>query len=527
MNARALTLTLTLYRRPGCHLCDDAERLIAAEARAMGVAVALCRKDIDGDRELLARFMTDIPVVADRGGRVRLRAPFGAAEVRALLAALSLPARLSSRPQQRSEVAFEMPSESASNTMVLSPRLAARAAGIPGSPTVTLDARAKAMAAAGDKVLNLAVGEPDLAPPAGALAAARDQLATATKYAPAPGRPELRKGVALAAERDHGVATSPDMVLVGVGAKQVLYSLFHVLFDPGERVLVPSPYWVSYPDQLALAGLGASVVPTREADGWRLTAAAVEAAIEPGVRGIILNSPNNPTGAVIEDAELTGILRLCERHDLWLISDEIYGVLTYDGRVSPSARTLAKAAGIDGRRVIVVDGASKKFAMTGFRVGWAIAPPDVVEACARMQSQITSSAASPSQLAVEAALRDDGGSVETMRRVYEERRDRFVAGLNALGLRTQVPGGAFYAWCSAAPLIGRELAQVPCFSSAQVAARLLEAAKIACVPGEAFGVPGYLRLSFANPQAVLDEALARLADVLAQSGEVRGGASAS
>lgn len=413
------------------------------------------------------------------------------------------------------------------STEALSPRLGARAAGIPGSPTVALDARAKAMLAAGEKVLNLAVGEPDLSPPAPALAAAREYLATATKYAPPSGRPELRKAVAQAAEREHGVGTSPDMVLVGVGAKQVLHSLFHVLFDPGDRVLVPSPYWVSYPDQLALAGCSPVVVPTREADGWRLTAEAVAAHIEPGVRGIVLNSPNNPTGAVIEDDEMTAILALCERHDLWLVSDEIYGALTYDGLVAKSARTLAKAAGVDLRRVVVVDGASKKFAMTGFRVGWAIAPPDVVEACARLQSQITSSAASPSQLAVEAALRDDGGSVAAMRAVYEERRNRFVAGLEGLGLATRLPGGAFYAWCSAAPFIGRELAGAACLSSAQVAARLLEVAKIACVPGEAFGAPGYLRMSFANPVEVLDEAIGRLSDVLARSVVATGSNAAS
>ncbi len=521
-------IALTLYRRPGCHLCDEAERLLVSEAGALGVALRLSRADIDHDPALLRRFLIEIPVVADAAGTVRLTAPFGRDEVRALLGQLAC-APPGSCPNPRSEVAPEMPSESApSDTLARSPRLAARAAGIPGSPTVALDARAKAMIAAGEKVLNLAVGEPDLPPPAGALAAAREYLASATKYAPPAGRPELRRGVAAAAERDHGVTTSPDMVLVGVGAKQVLYSLFHVLFDPGDAVLVPSPYWVSYPDQLTMAGARPVVVPTQEADGWRLTADAVEAALGPEVRGIVLNSPNNPTGAVIDEPELRRILALCERHDLWLVSDEIYGVLTYDGRTSPSARAVARAAGLDGRRVVVVDGASKKFAMTGFRVGWAIAPADVVEACARMQSQITSSAASPSQLAAEAALRDDGGSIEAMRRVYEERRDRFVAGLNARGMTTQVPGGAFYAWCSAAPLIGREVGGVPCFSSAQVAARLLEEARIACVPGEAFGVPGYLRMSFANPQEVLDEALGRLAEVIARApAAAAGGASAS
>ena len=402
-----------------------------------------------------------------------------------------------------------------------------RAAGIPGSPTVQLDARAKAMKAAGEDVLNLAVGEPDVAPPASALAMARDALGTATKYAPPAGRPELRRAVAEAAQRDHGVATGADMVLVGVGAKQVLYSLCHVLFDPGDRVLVPSPYWVSYPDQLRLAGCEPVFVPTTEAGGWRLTADAVAAHVDRGVRGILLNSPNNPTGAIVEEGELAKILDLCERHDMWAVSDEIYGVLTYDGKTAPSARAVADRAGIGQRRVVVVDGASKKFAMTGFRIGWAIAPPDVVEAAGRLQSQITSSAAAPSQLAAQAALGDDGGSVETMRRLYEDRRNRFVAGLERLGLTTVMPESAFYAWSSAAPFVGNSVAGVPCLTSAQVATRLLEVAKIACVPGEAFGVPGYLRMSFANPWETLEEALRRLEQVLGTTTPMGAGASAS
>lgn len=515
-------LSLILYRRPGCHLCDAAERLVEAEARRLAEPVRLVAVDIESDPELLRRFLIEIPVLADAAGHVRLRAPILRHDVRALLASLADDAAASTCSIPL-EVATEMASESkTAPTATDLPRLSARAAGIPGSPTVALDARAKAMLAAGEKVLNLAVGEPDLPPPAPALAAAREHLATATKYAPPTGRPELRRAVALAAERDHGVPTRPDMVLVGVGAKQVLYSLFHVLFDPGDRVLVPSPYWVSYPDQLALAAVEPVIVPTREEDGWRLRAESVAGRIDERTRGIVLNSPNNPTGAVIARDDLRAILELCERHDLWLVSDEIYGVLTYDGQSAAGARTVAKEAGVDQRRVVVVDGASKKFAMTGFRVGWAIAPPDVVEAGARLQSQITSSAASPSQLAVEAALQDDGGSVAAMRATYEARRNRFVAGLNHLGLTTKVPDGAFYAWSSAAPLIGREIAGVPCYSSAQVAARLLESARIACVPGEAFGVPGYLRMSFANPQAVLDEALDRLAEILA--GSARAGA---
>lgn len=515
MNA---SVRLRLYRRQGCHLCDAAETLLADESLAQGFRLDLTRIDIDSDPALLARFLVEIPVVADMAGRVLLAAPIERAAVRPLLAALAARARAAPAGFARTQL-LEEATPMASDPTAL-PTLSRRSASIPGSPTVLLDARAKAMKAAGENVLNLAVGEPDLAPPAAALEAARQHLGTATKYAPPMGRPELRRAVAEAATRDHGVATSPDQVLIGVGAKQVLYSLCHVLFDPGDRVLVPSPYWVSYPDQLRMAGCEPVVVPTREADGWSLTADAVEARIGRGVRGILLNSPSNPTGAIVDEAEFAKILALCERNDMWLISDEIYGVLTYDGRTAPSARTIAQRAGIGQRRVIVVDGASKKFAMTGFRVGWTIAPPDVVEAGARMQSQITSSAAGPSQLAVEMALKDDGGAVEAMRRVYEDRRNRFVAGLNALGLATVMPAGAFYAWSSAAPLVGRSLAGVPCYSSEQVAARLLEAARIAVVPGEAFGVPGYLRLSFANPWETLADALGRLDEVLRSASPV-------
>lgn|GEM_PF-38037 len=513
--------SLVLYRRDGCHLCDDAEQLLVATARAQGVTLHLRRVDIDADPDLLARFMFEIPVVAEADGTVRLTAPIGQTRVRALLAA---PDAVS--PSVPMEVDSPMPTDSGDPTRSL-PALSRRAAGIPGSPTVQLDARAKAMKAAGEDVLNLAVGEPDVPPPATAVAAAREAMGSQTKYAPPAGRPDLRAAVAEAARRDHGVATTPEMVIVGVGAKQVLYSLCHVLFDPGDKVLVPSPYWVSYPDQLTMSGCEPVVVRTVEAEGWRLTAAAVEAHIERGVRGIILNSPNNPTGAIVDEDELAKILQLCERHDMWAVSDEIYGVLTYDGRTTPSARTIASGAGVDPRRVIAVDGASKKFAMTGFRIGWAIAPTDVVDAASRLQSQITSSAAAPMQVAAVAALADDGGAIETMRRLYEERRDRFVSGLNRLGLTTVMPQGAFYAWASAAPFVGRSVAGMPCLTSAQVASRLLDAAKIACVPGEAFGVPGYLRMSFANPVETLDEALRRLEEVLASTAPLGASVSAS
>ena len=493
--------TLVLYRRPGCHICDQAEVTIREAARTLGRRVRLLRVDISEDPGLLKQYLIEIPVLAEIDGRERLRAPFDREAVVALL--------LEADPLTAEE---EVPEMSESKPVSLSER----GRSIPGSPTMALDAKAKAMRAKGENVLNLAVGEPDLPPPSEAIEAAQRGLATVTRYTPPEGRPELRKAIADAEAQDLSVPISPDMVLVGTGAKQVLFSLAHVLFDPGDRVLVPSPYWVSYPDQLRLAGVEPVFVPTREEEGWRLTEEAVRAHVGPGVRGILLNSPNNPSGAVISERDLAGILTLAQEYHLWVVSDEIYSALTYTGQPAPSALTVAESLGIDRRRVVLVDGASKKFAMTGFRVGWAVADPDVVKAAGRHISQVTSCVSGPAQLAAEAALKLGPGPAHAMRDVYHRRRDRFVAGLNRIGLKTALPEGAFYAWASAAELVGHSIGGTPCFTTESVAGRILEVEKVATVPGEAFGVPGYLRLSFANDEATLDEALVRLERVLAE-----------
>lgn len=496
--------TLVLYRRPGCQICDEGEETVREAARTLGRRVRLLRVDITEDPELMKRYLVEIPVLAELDGRERMRAPFDPGAILALLLEAD-PVSMGEVPQMAEEKRI---------------RISERGRSIPGSPTMALDSKAKAMRAQGESVLNLAVGEPDLPPPDAALEAAQKGIRTATRYTPPEGRPELRKAVAEAEAADLSVPVTPDMVLVGTGAKQVLFSLAHVLFDPGDLVLVPSPYWVSYPDQLRLAGAEPVFVPTREEDGWRLTADAVRAAIRPGVRGILLNSPNNPSGAVISQTELAGILTLAEQHDLWVVSDEIYSALTYGESAAPSALTVAQSLGIDRRRVVLVDGASKKFAMTGFRVGWAVADPDVVRAAGRHISQVTSCVSGPAQLAAEAALRLGSAVSHEMRDVYRQRRDVFVAGLNRIGLRTALPDGAFYAWASAAELVGRSVGGVPCFTTETVAGRILETEKVAMVPGEAFGVPGYLRLSFANDEATLQEALVRLERVVTQARSV-------
>jgi aspartate aminotransferase len=501
---------LLLYGRPGCTLCDAALRELVAAAREVGRPVWVGRVNVEEDPRLLERYLTVLPVLAEVDGTVRLLAPWDPQALRRLL--------LEAYPQEgagHTSPTMEGSGVEEAGAAKVGVALSRRAASIPGSPTIALDSRAKAMRAAGENVLNLAVGEPDLPPPAEALRAAAEALASAAKYTPPEGRPQLRQAVAEATTRETGVPVTPDMVLAGSGAKQVLYTLFHVLFDPGDQVLVPVPYWVSYPDQLRLAGVEPVFVPTRQEEGWHLTPEAVEAHWQPGVKGIVLNSPCNPTGAVLDVQALREILRVCARHDLWVISDEIYSRLVYDGGSrSPSALQVAQEAGFPVERLVLVDGASKKFAMTGFRVGWAVAHPEVVKAAGRLMSQVTSCVAGPSQVAAEVALRTGDEAVAVMRELYRHRRDRFLAGLAQVGLEAVPPQGAFYAWVSAAPLMGRQVEGIPLWSTQDVARMLLEVAKVATVPGEAFGVPGYLRMSFANEEEVLEEAVRRLAQVM-------------
>lgn len=395
---------------------------------------------------------------------------------------------------------------------VSSPRVSARGRAVPGSPTMVLDTRAKAMRAQGEPVINLAVGEPDLPPPEAAVKAAVEALPRYSKYTPSQGLLSLRQAVAEATFREIGVQYGPDQVLVSTGAKQSLYSLALSLTDPGDEIVMLSPYWVSYPDQARLVGCTPVVVPTRPEDGWRPDPERVRQAYTDRTRVLLLNAPNNPTGATYSADLIARLVHDAQARGITVMSDEIYARLVYTGEQrAPSA---ANVPGADLDLLVVVSGASKAYAMTGYRVGWALGPKDVISAAARFQSQITGSSAGPTQAAAEAALRGDQAPVEAMRQRFESRRALIVDGLAKAGLPVQAPDGAFYVYVSLAPVLHRPLRGRTFDSSATFAAYLLETAKVAGVPGEAFGEPGYLRLSFAAGEADLEEACQRIGELL-------------
>jgi aspartate aminotransferase len=405
-----------------------------------------------------------------------------------------------------------MSSEAAAVTPT-GPRVSERGRSIPGSPTMALDSRAKAMKAAGEAVINLTAGEPDLPPPEAAVAAAAQALARYAKYTPPEGLLSLRQAIVEATARETGASYAPDQVLVSTGAKQCLYNLIQVLTDPGDEVVVLAPYWVSYPDQVRLAGARPVVVETRPEDGWRPDPAAVRRAYTPRTRALILNAPNNPTGAVYPMPLLTQLVADAMARGITVVSDEIYASLTYGGLGrAPSA---AQVPGVDPDLLVVVNGVSKSYAMTGYRIGWAVGPRPVIQAAARLQSQVTSCPAGPSQAAAEAALRGDQSSVEAMRRRFEARRELIVDGLARVGLPVAPPDGAFYVYVPCAPALGRPVAGAEAATSQELASLLLERVKVATVPGEAFGWPGYLRLSFAAGEEDLREAVRRLGEALA------------
>lgn len=404
-------------------------------------------------------------------------------------------------------------------------RLSERVRSIQPSPTVSLDARAKELARQGADVINLAAGEPDFDTPAHVKAAgARALDAGFTRYTAVPGIPELREAIAARMERDLGLRYRPDEVVVTNGAKQALYQAFQVVCDPGDEVIVLGPYWVSYTEQARLAGAVPVVVPTRADAGFALDPDAVRAAITPRTRVINLNSPNNPTGAVYDRPALEAVARLAVEHDCYLFSDEIYGKLVYD-----DARHVSPAG--FGRevwdRTVVFNGLSKAYAMTGWRVGYACCPPDVARAMVALQGHLTSNIASFVQKAAVAALEGAEDSIAAMVEAFDARRRFVVDRLNGIpGVRCPVPRGAFYAFFDVSGLLGREYRGHPVATSSDVAQLCLEVARVAVVPGVAFGDDRYLRLSYAASLEDLARAMDRLEALFRELGAAAGARSA-
>lgn len=349
--------------------------------------------------------------------------------------------------------------------------------------------------------MSFGAGEPDFPTPEHIVEAACKAAAKGeTRYTPVSGIPKLREAVAAS------LAVEPNQVVVSCGAKHSLYNTFQVLLDPGDEVLIPIPYWVSYPEQVALAG-GKSVF-VEPGEDLLVTPESLEKAVTPKTKGLVLNSPSNPTGAVYSAEQLAAIGEFAEKHDLFIISDEIYQSLTYDGLKAQSLITLLPQL---RDRTIVIDGVSKKYAMTGWRIGWAVAPSEVAKAMGSLQSHSTSNPTSFAQWGALAALEGSQDAVEEMRREFEARRDLICSLADQIpGLSYYRPQGAFYLFVDISALLGKRYQGTTIDSGDTFASLLLEQAAVALVPGSGFGMPNCLRLSYATSREQIQKGLSRI-----------------
>ncbi|MBJ2120447.1 pyridoxal phosphate-dependent aminotransferase [Arthrobacter sp. MSA 4-2] len=394
------------------------------------------------------------------------------------------------------------------------PRVSRRIASIAESATLAVDAKAKALKAAGRPVIGFGVGEPDFPTPdyivEAAVEAARQPRFH--RYSPAGGLPELKQAIAVKTQRDSGYAIDPAQVLVTNGGKQAVYEAFASLLDPGDEVLVPTPFWTTYPEAIRLAGGVPVQVFAGPEQGYLVTVEQLEAALTPRTKVLLFVSPSNPTGAVYPADAVRDIGNWAADQGLWVVTDEIYEHLTYDGVPFTS---IAAAAPALGDRVVIVNGVAKTYAMTGWRVGWMVGPQDVVKAATNLQSHATSNVANVSQMAALAAVSGPLTAVEEMKTAFDRRRRAMVAGLNAIdGVECPTPHGAFYAYADVRGLLGRSLAGTTPRTSAELATLILEQVEVAVVPGEAFGPSGFLRLSYALGDEDLATGVARLQEFL-------------
>jgi aspartate aminotransferase len=394
-------------------------------------------------------------------------------------------------------------------------RVSARIGSIAESATLAVDAKAKALKAAGRPVIGFGAGEPDFPTPPAIVAAAEAACADPRnhRYTPAAGLPELREAIAAKTRRDTGFEIAASQVLVTNGGKQAVYQAFATLVDPGDEVLLPAPYWTTYPEAIALAGGVPVIVQCGPEADFLPSVEQLEAARTERTKALLWCSPSNPTGAVA-DRELTeAVGRWAAEHDVWVITDEIYEHLTYDGA---EAVSMPVAVPELAERCVVLNGVAKTYAMTGWRVGWMIGPPELVKAATNLQSHATSNVANVSQRAAIAALEGDLTAVEEMKTAFDRRRKTIVSMLNEIdGVVCPTPEGAFYAYPSVKGLLGRDYDGRVVESSADLAELILEQAEVAVVPGEAFGSPGYLRLSYALGDDDLVEGITRLQKLFA------------
>jgi aspartate aminotransferase len=400
----------------------------------------------------------------------------------------------------------------------MGPRISDRVGAIAESATLAVDAKAKALRAAGRAVIGFGAGEPDFPTPDyivdAAIAAARNSKYH--HYTPVPGLPELREAVAAKTKRDSGFETAAANVLITNGGKQAVYNAFAALLDPGDEVLLVAPYWTTYPEVIKLVGGVPVEVVTDETSGYLATVEQLETARTARTKVLLFVSPSNPTGAVFPREAIVEIGRWAASHGLWVVTDEIYEHLVYGGAQHVSIATAVPEL---GDRVVVLNGVAKTYAMTGWRVGWLIGPIDIVKAATNLQSHSTSNVSNVAQVAALAAVSGDLSAVATMREAFDRRRRTIVSMLSDIpGVVCPEPLGAFYAYPSVKGLLGKPLRGRVASTSSELAGIILDEAEVAVVPGEAFGTPGYLRLSYALGDADLAEGISRIAKLVADSG---------
>jgi aspartate aminotransferase len=396
-------------------------------------------------------------------------------------------------------------------------RVSRRIGSIAESATLAVDAKAKALKAAGADVIGFGAGEPDFATPPAIVEAAIEaaRKPASHRYTPAAGLPALREAVAVKTLRDSGYDIKASQVVITNGGKQAVYQAFATLLDPGDEVLLPAPYWTTYPEAIALAGGVPVDVYTDETSGYLVTVEQLEAARTPRTKVLLYCSPSNPTGAVYPRDQVEAIGRWAVEHGIWVVADEIYEHLTYDGA---EAVSMPVAVPELADTCIVVNGVAKTYAMTGWRVGWMISPADVTKAATNLQSHLSSNVNNVAQYAALAAVSGDLTAVDEMRTAFDRRRRVMVSMLNEIeGVTCPEPLGAFYVFPSIKALYGTTLRGRNVETSAGLAELLLDEAEVAVVPGEAFGTPGYFRLSYALGDDDLVKGVSRMADVLAEA----------
>jgi aspartate/methionine/tyrosine aminotransferase len=395
-------------------------------------------------------------------------------------------------------------------------RVSARIAAIAESATLAVDGKAKALKAAGRPVIGFGAGEPDFPTPDYIVeaAAAATKVVANHRYTPAAGLPELRQAIVDKTKRDSGLEITVDQVLVTNGGKQAVYQAFATIIDPGDEVILPSPYWTTYPEAIKLAGGKSVEVFADESQNYLVTVEQLEAARTGNTKALLFCSPSNPTGSVYTPEQVKAIGEWALKNKIWIIADEIYEHLLYDGATAPSMPVVIPEL---ADTTIIVNGVAKTYAMTGWRVGWMIGPKDVIKAAANLQSHLTSNVANVSQRAAIAALTGNLDAVHEMGVAFNRRRKLIVDLLNEVpGFQCPTPQGAFYVYPSVKGALGKSIRGKVANTSAELATIILDEVEVAAVPGEAFGPSGYLRFSYATSDEDIVEGIGRIKKLLSE-----------